>query len=179
MHTELTFFESGLQLIKGNGDLRLAIGELIQLAAEDGNSGAGSLFIADWHEQVLKPLVTYGLPKTYVLACGVVRIGDQCCGRAVQHRKPWIVSDMLADPLFSSARDAALCSPVRAAFSVPVIAKSGECFGSLACHYSEIHTASREEIDSNKTWAAMIAHTMSQYKAAGLAHPALGIPVAS
>jgi len=174
MHRELTFFESGLQLIKGNGDLKLAIGELIQLAAEDANSAAGSLFIADWNEQVLKPPVTFGLPKAYVDACGYIRIGDQCCGRAVQHRKPWIVSDMLTDPLFASAREDAFVSPIRAAFSVPVIDKAGECFGSLACHYGEIHTASREEIDSNKVWAAMIAPSMSRYKAAGLVEPAFG-----
>jgi GAF domain-containing protein len=178
MPTELTFFEGGMRLIKGNGDLRLAIGELIQLAAEDGNSGAGSLFIVDWHEQVLKPFVTCGPPEAYVEACGNIRIGDQCCGRAVQHRKSWIVSDMLTDPLFAPAREAALVSPIRAAFSVPVIDKTGECFGSLACHYRETHTASREEIDSNKVWAAMIAHAMSHYKAAGLAEPALGIPAA-
>jgi GAF domain-containing protein len=174
MHRDLTFYESGLQLIKGNGDLRLAVGELIQLAAEDGNSGAGSLYIADWHQQVLKPLVTYGLPKAYVEACGDVRVGDQCCGRAVQHRKPWIVSDMLTDPLFATAREATSSSPIRAAFSVPVIDKEGECFGSLACHYAETHTASVDEINSNKVWATMIAHAMSRYKADGLLEPALG-----
>jgi GAF domain-containing protein len=163
---DLRFFESGLQLINGRGDLKLAIGELVQLAAEAGNCKAASFFIVDSHDQVLKPLVTFGLPSEYVEACGNVRIGDQCCGRAVQHRKPWVVSDMLADPLFASARDAALCSPIRAAFSVPVIDDRGECLGSLACHYGETHSPSGEEIERNTTWAAMIAHIISQYKAA-------------
>jgi GAF domain-containing protein len=174
MNKDLKFFEPGLRLIKGSGDLKRATGELVQLAAEAANCKAASIYIADWQEQVLKPLVTFGLPPAYVEACGNVRIGDQCCGRAVQNRKPWIVSDMLTDPLFASAREAAVTSPIRAAFSVPIVDEAGVCFGSLACHYAEIHSPSLEEINRNKLWAEMIGHAMSQYKAAGLTDPAFG-----
>jgi GAF domain-containing protein len=169
VHKDLRFFESGLQLIKGNGDLKNAVGELVQLAAEAGNCEAASVFVIDSRDQVLKPLVTFGLPAEYVESCGNVRIGDQCCGRAVEHRKPWVVSDMLTDPLFASARDAALRSPIRAAFSVPIVNDAGECFGSLACHYGKPHSPLPEEIQRNETWAGMIAHVMSQYRAATVA----------
>ena len=171
MNKDLRFFESGFQLVVGKGDLKSAVGELVQLAAEAGNCKAASFFIADWQERVLKPMVTFGLPSEYVEACGNVRIGDQCCGRAVQNRKPWIVSDMLADPLFASARDAALRSPIRAAFSVPVIDDRNDCLGSLACHYGEPHSPSREEIERNTIWAGMIAHVISQFTAPGSAEP--------
>jgi|ERR1035437_2091805 putative methionine-R-sulfoxide reductase with GAF domain len=106
----------------------------------------------------------YGLPAASVEACGNVRVGDQCCGRAVQHRKPWIVSDMMEDPLFSSAKIAALVSPIRSGFSVPVISADGECVGALGCQYCECYTPSREQIERNETWAAMIAHIISQYR---------------
>jgi GAF domain-containing protein len=134
--SKLTFYNAGLHLVKGNGDgdLKAAVGELVQLAAEAAHCKAASLFIVDSQNQVLKPLVTYGLPREYVEACGNVPIGDQCCGRAVKHLKPWLVSDMLSDPLFASGKDAAERSPIRAAFSVPVVNSTGECFGSLACH---------------------------------------------
>ncbi len=160
------FFESGLRLIKGDGDLKTALGHLVQLAADSGNCTSASFYIVDWNEETLKPLVTYGLPPTYVEACGKIRIGDQCCGRAVEQKKPWIVSDMLTDPLFASAKAAALVSPIRAAFSVPVIDDDGNVLGSLACHYDRPHAATSEEIKRNQTWAEMMAHTMSQYKAA-------------
>jgi hypothetical protein len=52
--------------------------------------------------------------------CGDVRVGDQCCGRAVLHKKPWIVANMLTDPLFASAGDSVADYPIRAGFSVPV-----------------------------------------------------------
>ena len=166
MLKDVRFFDSGLLLIRGDGDLRTALGHLVQLAAESGNCTSASFYIADWGEKVLKPLVTYGLPPSYVEACGNVRIGDQCCGRAVENRKPWIVSDMLTDPLFASAKEAALVSPIRAAFSIPVIDDTGRVLGSLACHYDKPHTATDDEIKRNQTWAGLVAHTMSQYKAA-------------
>jgi GAF domain-containing protein len=165
MNTPLRFFEDGLRLVKGNGDLKGAVGELVQLAAEAGHARGASLFIVDRNERVLKPLVTFGLPPEYVEECGNVRIGDQCCGRAVEQRKPWVVRDMLSDPLFSSAREAALRSPIRAAFSVPVLDRDGECLGSLACHYAAPHAPSDEEVQRNTTWAGMIAHVISQCKA--------------
>ena len=169
MSEKLTFFESGFQLIKGNGDLRLAVGEIVQLAAQAGNCRAASFFILDSARLILVPLVTFGLPAEYVDSCGNVRVGDQCCGRAVQHRKPWVVSDMLNDPLFVSAREGALRTGIRAAFSVPVINEAGDCFGSLACHYGETHIPSSEEIERNTNWAEMIAHVLSQYKAGAAA----------
>jgi GAF domain-containing protein len=117
----------------------------------------------DSRANVLKPLVTYGLPEGYVKACGDVRIGDQCCGRAVEQRKTWIVSDMFTDPLFALAREAAVDSPIRAAFSAPIIDQTGLCIGSLACHYSEPYTPTSGDIDRNNVWATMIAHTIFQY----------------
>jgi hypothetical protein len=63
MREEIRFFENGLQLLKGSGDLRTALGELVKLAAHDGHSRSASFYIADWPLRVLKPLATYGLPS--------------------------------------------------------------------------------------------------------------------
>src|ERR1700678_237347 len=109
MQTELTFFEGGMRLIKGNGDLRLAIGELIQLAAEDGNGGAGSLFIVDWHGlarasfEAVRDLGAAGgvggSLRRYPNRRSVLRPS-----RATSQA---LVSHMLTDPLFAPAREAA------------------------------------------------------------------------
>ena len=169
----LRFFENGLfHKAAGNGDLKTAIGELIRLAADSAKSTSASLYVLDANQPVLKPLATLGLPEQYVQACGDVRIGDQCCGRAVQQRKPWIVSDMLEDPLFASAKKAAQVSPIRAAFSVPVIDERGHCLGSLGCHYDHPHVPTREDIERNEIWASMIAHVISRYSGQTGAQPA-------
>jgi len=82
----------------------------------------------------------------------------------MQFRQPWIVSDMLNDPLFASAKKAAEVSPIRAAFSVPVIDGNNHCLGSLACHYYEPHTPAPEQILKNQLWASMIAHLISEHQ---------------
>jgi GAF domain-containing protein len=158
----LVFYDAGMRLIQGSGDLKGAIGPIVQLAAESGHSKSSSFYLLDHSQQVLKPLVTYGLPESYVRHCGFVPVGEQCCGRAVQNLKPFIVSNMLTDPAFASARRAAVESPIRAAFSVPVI-QNDLCIGSLACHYSEPFHAKSEDIDRNRIWANMLAHIISVY----------------
>ncbi len=161
--SDIKFFEAGLDSIKNAGNIRMAVGSLVQLAAESANSKAASFYLLDEAEQALKPFMTFGLSQEYIDGCGVVPVGAQCCGRAVQHRKPWVVSDMLSDPLFASARQASLESGIRAAFSVPVIDESDKCVGSLACHYEAAYTPTKADIERNLQWAKLIAHAMSVY----------------
>ncbi len=65
--------------------------------------------------------------------------------------------------LFAAARSAASVSPIRAAFSVPVFDRKKHCIGSLACHFSQVHNPTSEEIKRNEMWAEMIAHVISQF----------------
>jgi GAF domain-containing protein len=166
MDSSVRFFDSGLQLLQGEGDLKTALGSMLPIVAQLANSTGASLFVTDEAEDVLKPLVTFGLPESYIKRCGNIPIGEQCCGRAVHHRKLWVVSDMLSDPLFVSARQAAMETSIRAAFSVPVIGDDGKCVGALACHYKRPYTPTKENVEVNRTWATLIAHTLSQYSAA-------------
>lgn len=95
MDLSVRFFDSGLQLMHGQGDLKTALGSMLPIVAQLANSAGASLFVADEADHVLKPLVTHGLPESYVKLRGNIPIGEQCCGRAVHHRKLWVVSDML------------------------------------------------------------------------------------
>ena len=108
---------------------------------------------------VLQPYVIYNLPEDYIAGIGEVRVGSQCCGRAVAAKKPWIVTDMLKDPLFAEGRDGAANSPIRAAFSVPVF-QGAAVIASLACHYTAPHVPSAVDIDRNEHFARLIAITL-------------------
>jgi GAF domain-containing protein len=169
MSADATFFESGLQLLQGRGNLKCALGNMLPIVAQLAGSDGASLFIVDESEMVLKPLVTVGLPESYVRLCGIIPVGEQCCGRAVKERKLWIVSDMLTDPLFASAKKASAETTIRAAFSVPVILEDGTCVGSLACHYKRPYTPTAQNISVNRTWATLIAHTLSEFHGTHLA----------
>jgi len=126
----------------------------IRRACEIADAHAASLFCVDG--SVLRPYIVYNLPKEYIAGIGAVRIGSQCCGRAVEHKKPWVVTDMLEDPLFAEGRDGARTSIIRAAFSVPVFDEEN-VIASLACHYTAPHTPSKFDIDRNQFFAKLIA----------------------
>ena len=63
------------------------------------------------------------------------------------HKKPWIVSGMLSDPLFKDGVGGAKNSDIRAAFSVAVITYDGDAVGSLACHYKTPYTPTKDDIE--------------------------------
>jgi len=130
---------------------------MVRLAAEIADAYAASLFVVDG--DVLKPYILYNLPEEYIAGIGSVRVGSQWCGRAVESKKAWIVTDMLVDPLFAEGRDGAEKSLIRAAFSVPVI-EEGRAIASLACHYTKPHAPSVLDIQRNEHFARLIAITM-------------------
>jgi GAF domain-containing protein len=164
MDPRTTQYASGLSLLPARAALADHLAELIALAAQGARSDSASLYVVDEAAQVLKPAVVYNLPAEYVAACGDVKIGDQCCGRAVQHRREWIVSDMLTDPLFAAARKAAQVSAIRAGFSVPVIDGEGRVVAALACHYDKPFTPTNYDIERNKMFAKLIAAAIDEQR---------------
>jgi len=130
---------------------------LVRLASDIADAFGASLFVRDG--EVLQPYIIYNLPEEYILGIGPVRVGTQCCGRAVESKVPWIVTDMLRDPLFAEGREGASKSPIRAAFSVPVF-EGRDAIASLACHYTCPHTPTALDIERNEHFARLIAITM-------------------
>jgi GAF domain-containing protein len=126
---------------------------MVRLACEQADADGATLFLVDG--PVLRPYIVYNLPKEYIDGIGTVRVGAQCCGRAVEQKKPWIVADMLTDPLFADGREGALTSPIRAGFSVPVIDR-GIAVASLACHYTAPHSPTALDIQRNEVFANLI-----------------------
>ena len=136
---------------------------LVRLACEIADAHGGSLFVVDG--EVLRPYLIYNLPEKYVAGIGDVRIGTQCCGRAVEARRPWVVTDMLEDPLFLDGRNGAANSLIRAAFSVPVL-EGESAIASLACHYTVPHTPTALDIERNQHFARLVAIAMKGEKPA-------------
>ena len=141
---------------------------MVRLACELADGYGASLFWVDG--TVLRPYIIYNLPEEYIAGIGLVRVGSQCCGRAVEHKRPWIVTDMLADPLFTEGRDGAKASLIRAAFSVPVL-DSDKAIASLACHYTVAHTPSALDIERNQVFAKLIAISLKGRAPASLEKP--------
>src|SRR6185437_3186049 len=129
------------------------LGKMLSVACEIAGAQGATLFLVDG--AVLRPYLIYKLPAEYIGGIGTVRVGEQCCGRAVEHKKPWVVTDMLTDPLFADGRAGAEASPIRAGFSVPVF-DEGRVIGALACHYENPYTPSPWDIERNESFAKLI-----------------------
>jgi GAF domain-containing protein len=156
----MRFIEQGIEALGAHGSMTATLTELVQLAVNAARSQAGCLSLLDETRQVLKITITVGLPEDYVAGCGDIPLGEQCCGRAALHKKPWIVTDMLSDPLFAGGREAAFKSGIRAAFSVPVVDAQGKVLGSLACHYRHPFSPTMYEIERNHLFATLIAFAL-------------------
>jgi GAF domain-containing protein len=144
------------------------IATMVRLACEGADAHGSTLFLVDG--EVLRPYVIYNLPKQYIMGIGAVRVGTQCCGRAVKHKKPWIVSDMLTDPLFADGRTGALTSPIRAGFSVPVL-RHDRAIGALACHFTVAHEPRTVDIERNEVLANLIGIALDGVGAAPVHEP--------
>ena len=134
---------------------------MVRLACEIAEARGASLYLVDG--RVLQPYIIYNLPNEYITGVGAVRIGTQCCGRAVESKRPWIVADMLEDSLFAEGRKGAMNSLIRAAFSVPVF-EGEDVIASLACHYTVPHTPTALDIERNQHFAKIIAITIKGRK---------------
>lgn len=144
------------------------LGKMLGLACEMAGADGATLFVVDG--DILRPYLVYCLPVEYIQGIGDVRVGTQCCGRAVEHKRPWIVTDMLSDPLFADGRDGAVASPIRAAFSVPVM--DGEtAIASLACHFTQSHSPSDVDIDRNQAFARLFAIALRPCLPLSFDHP--------
>lgn len=58
---------------------------MVRLACELADAKGATLFLADG--AVLRPGVIYNLPQEYIEGIGTVRVGSQCCGRAVESKQ--------------------------------------------------------------------------------------------
>lgn len=158
---EPTFFSSGQSILPHHDGLSRAIATYVELAVKSSGATGGSFYVRDVTKEVLVPYATIGIPSAFTRLCGAVRVGDQCCGRAVLHKKPWVVENMLTDPLFASGRAAVANSPVRAGFSVPVLAGSGDSIGALGCVFNNPHTPTSADILRSESWADLISRSIA------------------
>jgi PAS domain S-box-containing protein len=82
------------------------------------------------------------LPPSYIQAIDGARIGPRSgsCGTAAYRAQPVVVIDIATDPLWRDYRDLALAHSLRACWSMPILAETGNVLGTFACYYHEPRT---------------------------------------
>ncbi len=163
MQSAETFIAAGKQFIVNSNDLRSSITSLVRFSASVSGSDMGSLYLLDATDRLLKPYILVNLPARYTEGCEAVALGTQCCGRAALHKRAWFVQDMWTDPLFIECRAAAIASGMRAAFSIPVLEpETGECLGTLASHFYEVHRPDQKTLEIFEMLADLIAFALKE-----------------
>jgi len=157
------FLLAGMDYVASSTDPKSTIEKLVEAAAACLGSDMGSFYLLNRARNVLEPYVTFNFPKAYLEACSAVTLGEQCCGRAAQHRIPWIVEDMWTDPLFVAARGAAKRAGIRAGFSVPVLDVHGRCLGTLASHFRHPFKPSLYELERQALFARLIGFALMKH----------------
>ncbi|MXQ14155.1 EAL domain-containing protein [Microvirga makkahensis] len=130
--------------------------------AEDQLSGARcSILLLDPDQRTLRHGAAPNLPATYNAALEGLIIGPAVgsCGTAAHERRAIIASDIASDPLWENWRDLALSHGLRACWSRPVLARSGDVLGTFAFYYGEPRTPTSSEmarIDTVLHFAALV-----------------------
>lgn len=95
-----------------------------------------SIVFLDAHRGCLRPGPAPSLPQDYVESVDGVVIGPSVgsCGTAAYTGRPVFVSDLANDPLWNACRSKALEHGLRACWSMPIQAPSGQVLGTFAIY---------------------------------------------
>jgi PAS domain S-box-containing protein len=87
------------------------------------------------------------LPEAYIKAVDGLLIGPRVgsCGTAMYLKRPVVVTDVLADPLWADYRELAKSCGLRACWSTPIISSHGDVLGSFAMYHQEPRGPKAEE----------------------------------
>lgn len=87
------------------------------------------------------------------------------CGTACYRRERVIVEDIAADPRWDSLRDLGLQYGLRACWSEPVFASTGQVVGTFAMYYRQPRAPTQAELDTIETAAHLVGIAIEHKRA--------------
>jgi len=127
-----------LEMVASGCPLRDILEALCHFAEEQIPGARCSVLLLDAESRTLRHGAAPSLPLSYSAAVDGVAIGPVAgsCGTAAYECRNVVVSDIASDPLWAKWRDLALAHDLRACWSKPVRARSGEVLGTFALYHS-------------------------------------------
>jgi diguanylate cyclase (GGDEF)-like protein/PAS domain S-box-containing protein len=174
-----------LRLIAQGAPLSDTLATMCEVVERNVPGGRCSVFLVDEAEGVLRAGAGPRIPPGFAAAIPVVRIApDQgSCGAAAFHGEAVIVEDVEQDPRWVDFTELALAHGLRACWSTPIIASTGDrVIGTFAVYYEEVRgpTPTEEEVVEMVTALGAIAieRKGSEDRLAHQAHhdPLTGLP---
>jgi signal transduction histidine kinase len=136
-----------LEMIARDAPLKVTLEKLVLLVEAQFADLLCSVLLLDEDGQHMRLGAAPNLPSAYTQAIEGMCIGPKAgsSGTAMYRRGPVVVTDILHDPLWESYRDAAEPYGLRACWSIPILAHSGEPLGSFTMYYPEPRNPSPAE----------------------------------
>jgi diguanylate cyclase (GGDEF)-like protein/PAS domain S-box-containing protein len=136
-----------LELLARGAALPDILRQLIQVTEEQSPEMLGSILLLS--EQRLWYGSAPSLPEDYInLSNGLlIRDGAGSCGTAAYLQQQVVVADIEHDPLWQDYWEIALQYNLRACWSTPIFAQSGEVLGTFAMYYREPRQPTPEDLE--------------------------------
>jgi PAS domain S-box-containing protein len=128
-----------LEMIARDASLEEILAKLVHVVEAQFAGLRCSVLLLDEDGQHARHGAAPSLPEPYTKAIDGLCIGPKAgsCGTAMYRREPVVVTDILQDPLWEAYREVAELHGLRACWSTPILAHSGNPLGSFAMYYGE------------------------------------------
>jgi PAS domain S-box-containing protein len=136
-----------LEMIARDAPLEDILEKLVRVVEVQFAGMLCSVLLLDEDGQHVRHGAAPSLPEPYTKAIDGLCIGPKAgsCGTAMYRREPVVVTDILQDPLWEPFRGVAEPFGLRACWSTPILAHSGNVLGSFAMYYREPRSPSPTE----------------------------------
>ncbi len=136
-----------LEMLARGASLPDILQQLIQFTEEQSPEMLGSILLLSG--QRLWYGVAPSLPEDFINLSHGILIGDRAgsCGTAAYRKQQIIVADIEHDPLWQDVWQVALQYNLRACWSTPIFAQSGEVLGTFAMYYREPRLPTAQDLE--------------------------------
>ncbi|WP_298272448.1 PAS domain S-box protein [Geobacter sp.] len=137
-----------MALIAGEVPLTEVLEQICLTIEGQSEGGLCSVLLADADGSHLRHGAAPSLPDDYNRIIDGTRIGPAVgsCGTAAHERRQVIVADIATDPLWAKYRKLPLAHGLRASWSSPIFASTGELLGTFALYYRTVRRPTDDEL---------------------------------
>jgi len=146
-------------------DISSLLKQILEKGLQLTGTDLGNVQLMDWKSGYLTIAAQRGFADPFLEFFRVVKSDDgSACGRAVRHRRPVVIEDVLKDAEFAPCREIAVEAGFRAVQSTPLISRDGAFLGVLSTHFPRRHRPSECELQMLQALGEMAGNAIVTHR---------------